>query len=168
MLKKIIGYGLLIIIAFFATITLVPSDFSPEVSEDINGDQFLVQSIISDIQQFPLWDPRAISDSTASLDFSVKEGLPIVVVTDSLDRLMATYKVIKSNLEEVQISVELAKMDPHVYHFKLVPNGGKTKVTWSMSFEGNLMMLMFGAEEKLEEMFVSGLKSLNTLVSGKK
>jgi len=165
MVKKILGYGLLVIAVFLVAMFFIPASFSPSASMEIEGDQFKVQRILSDIQRFRLWDPKAISDSTVSYNFSMKDGHQCLEVTDSLDRIMATYKVEESSLDEVKISVNLNNVNPLLYKFQLSPNGLKTKVTWSMDFDGKLMMWMFGVEEQLENTFENGLKSLNSLVN---
>ena len=120
---------------------------------------------MSDIEKFRLWDPKSISDSTVSYTFLFDENSPSLQVKDSLNNIIATYKVEKSTIEEVQISVDLVTVDLFLYTFKFNQLDSVTKVNWSMDFESNLMMSMLGAEKKLESMFSSGLDSFERLVS---
>ncbi len=164
-MKKIIGYGILICVVFFAAIALIPANFSPSVSQQINANQFTVQRTIENIEDFRLWDPKAITDSTVSFKSELKNGLPNLVVTDSLERIMATYQVEKSTLEEVQISVNIKNVTPMMYKFHIEPNAHGCMVTWDLEFEGNLMMAMFGVEDQLEASFQKGLTSLSQLIA---
>lgn len=165
MVKKILVYGLLVIVVFFIAILKIPSTISPSVSKDIKANSIEVQALLSDIEKFRLWDPKSISDSTVSYEFSSDENSPSLQVKDSLNNIIASYKVEKSTIEEVQISVDLVTVDLFLYTFKFNQVGSITKVNWSMDFESNLMMSMLGAENKLESMFSSGLDSFQRLVS---
>tara|TARA_B100000674_G_C37799188_1_gene895584 strand:+ start:154 stop:660 length:507 start_codon:yes stop_codon:yes gene_type:complete len=165
MVKKIIGYGLLVILVFFIAILKIPSTISPSVSKDIKASSIEVQAFLSDIEKFRMWDPKSISDSTVSYEFSLDENSPSLQVKDSLNNIVAKYKVEKSTLEEVQISVDLITVDMFLYTFKFNQVGSVTKVNWSMDVESNLMMSMLGAEKKLESMFAKGLDSFQKLVN---
>tara|TARA_Y100000739_G_C20517541_1_gene422503 strand:+ start:565 stop:1074 length:510 start_codon:yes stop_codon:yes gene_type:complete len=165
MVKKIIGYGLLVIVIFFIAILKIPSTISPSVSKEIKANSIEVQALLSDIEKFRLWDPKSISDSTVSYMFLFDKNSPSLQVKDSLNNIIATYKVEKSTIEEVQISVDLVTVDLFLYTFKFNQLDSVTKVNWSMDFESNLMMSMLGAEKKLESMFSSGLDSFERLVS---
>ena len=165
MVKKILGYGLLVIIVFFIAILKIPSTISPSVSKDIKASSIKVKALLSDIEKFRLWDPKSISDSTVSYMFLFDKNSPSLQVKDSLNNIIATYKVEKSTIEEVQISVDLVTVDLFLYTFKFNQLDSVTKVNWSMDFESNLMMSMLGAEKKLESMFSSGLDSFERLVS---
>ena len=165
MVKKIIGYGLLVIVIFFIAILKIPSTISPSVSKEIKANSIEVQALLSDIEKFRLWDPKSISDSTVSYMFLFDKNSPSLQVKDSLNNIIATYKVEKSTIEEVQISVDLVTVDLFLYTFKFNQLDSVTKVNWSMDFESNLMMSILGAEKKLESMFSSGLDSFERLVS---
>jgi len=164
MVKKILGYGLLVIIVFFIAILKIPSTISPSVSKDIKASSIKVKALLSDIEKFRLWDPKSISDSTVSYEFSTDKNSPCLQVKDSLNNIIATYKVEKSTNKEVQISVDLVAVDLFLYTFKFNQFGSVTKVNWSMDFESNLMMSMLGAENKMESVFSSGLDSFERLV----
>tara|TARA_Y100000589_G_scaffold217633_1_gene205230 strand:- start:600 stop:1097 length:498 start_codon:yes stop_codon:yes gene_type:complete len=165
MVKKIIGYGLLVIVIFFIAILKIPSTISPSVSKDIKANSIEVQALLSDIEKFRLWDPKSIFDSTVSYEYLLDENSPSLQIKDSLNNIIATYKVEKSTIEEVQISVNLANIDLFLYTFKFKTLDSITKVNWSMDFESNLMMSMLGAEQKLENMFSKGLDSFQKLVN---
>ena len=159
MVKKILGYGLLVILVFFVLIVTIPSTVSPSVTKEVKASPLQVQKALSDIQNFRLWDPKIISDSTVSYNFYSENNIQCMQVTDSLSNIIATYKVEKSDPSEVQISVDISEVDILLYSFKLNQTESGTKITWSMDFEINLMMYMLGAENKLEIMFSEGLNS---------
>ena len=165
MVKKIIGYGLLVIIAFFVAILTIPSTISPSVTKEIKADPKAVKSLLTDIQKFKYWDPKSISDSTVLYSFSSENDINFLQVTDSLNNIIATYEVKKSNSEEVHITVDLPKVDLYVYRFKLTKTELGTKINWSMDFESNLMIYMLGAERKLEMMFSEGLNSFQKILT---
>lgn len=77
---------------------------------------------------------------------------------------MASYVIEKSAMDEVQISVNIQKVEPLLYLFKISSEGNKTRVNWTMDFEGNLMMSMFGAEDQLSETFNKGLIAFKNYV----
>ena len=54
MVKKIIGYGLLVIVIFFIAILKIPSTISPSVSKEIKANSIEVQALLSDIEKFRL------------------------------------------------------------------------------------------------------------------
>lgn len=164
MVKKVLGYGLLVIVVFFIAILKIPSTISPSVSKEIKASSIEVQALLSNIEKFRLWDPKSISDSTVSCTFLPDKKRPSLQVMDSLNNIIATYKVEKSTFNEVQISVDLVAVDLFLYTFKFNQVGSVTKVNWSMDFESNLMMSMLGVENKLESMFSEGLDSFQRLV----
>mgnify|MGYP001297816699 CR=1 FL=1 len=159
MVKKILGYGLLVILVFFVAIVTIPSTISPSVTKELKATPSQVHKALSNIRNFRFWDPKIISDSTVSYDFYSEDNIQCMQVTDSLSNIIATYKVVKSDLEEVQISVDIRDIDLVIYSFKLNKTDFGTEITWSMDFEINLMMYILGAESKLEEMFSEGLNS---------
>ena len=108
MVKKILGYGLLIILIFFVLIVTIPSTVSPSVTKEVKASPLEVQKALSDIQNFRLWDPKIVSDSTVSYNFYTENNIQCMQVTDSLSNIIATYKVEKSNPSEVQISVDIS------------------------------------------------------------
>tara|TARA_B100000963_G_scaffold337151_1_gene332893 strand:- start:257 stop:763 length:507 start_codon:yes stop_codon:yes gene_type:complete len=165
MVRKILGYGLLVILAFFVFIVTVPSTISPSVTKEIKGSPLQIQTLLSDIQKFRLWDPKIISDSSVSYNFYLENEIQSLQVKDSLNNTIATYKVEKSNLREVQISVNISNIDSFLYSFKINQTETGTKLNWSMDFESNLMMYMLGAENKLEIMFSEGLDSFQKILT---
>lgn len=164
MFKKTIGYGILICVLSLLALIFIPTTISPSASITVSANQFTVQQMLGDIQKFRDWDPKAISDTTVSYNLSIENGKPNLVVTDSVDRIMANYTVEKQTTNEVNISVKINKVDPLLYVFKLSPDGVETKITWSMDFEGNLMMSLFDAEGQLSSTFEAGLKSFAALI----
>ena len=97
MVKKILGYGFLVIVIFLAAMVFIPSSFSPSVSKEINANQFKVHQVVSDINKFRQWDPKAITDSTVSFKYSTKDNTPCIEVLDSTNSIMATYKIKEAN-----------------------------------------------------------------------
>ena len=165
MIKKILGYGLLVIVAFFVAIVAIPSTISPSVTKEVKGSPLQVQTLLSDIQKFRLWDPKIISDPSVSYNFYLENNIQSLQVKDSLNNIIATYKVEKSNPKEVQISVNISSIDAFLYTFKINQTDLGTKVNWSMDFESNLMMYILGAESKLEIMFSEGLDSFQKILT---
>lgn len=164
MFKKTIGYGILVCVLFLAALVFIPSTVTPSADITVDATPFSVQQTLSDINKFREWDPKAISDSTVSYNFSMSDGKPSLEVVDSLNRVMASYVIEKSVMDEVQISVNIQKVEPLLYSFRISSEGNKTKVNWIMDFEGNLMMSLFGAEDQLSETFNKGLISFKNYV----
>lgn len=165
MVKKSIGIGLLVCVVFFASLILIPVSVSPSVSLEIEKSPFSVQQTLSDIKRFREWDPSVISDTTVSYEAVVIDGKEGLNVLDSMNNIIAKYSVLSSSIEEVDIAVELKSVDSFLYQFKLKPTDSGTMLTWDLSLEVNLMMFLFSAEDRLEEIFLKGLKSFKDLVT---
>ena len=159
MFKKTIGLGILACVLFLAALVFIPSTINPSAEIIVDANHFTIQQTLSDINKFREWDPKAISDTTVSYSFSMVDGKPSLEVVDSLNRVMASYVIEKSGMDEIQISVNIQKVEPLLYSFKISSEGNKTKVIWSMDFDGNLMMSLFGAEDQLSGTFNKGLVS---------
>ena len=164
MLKKSLGYGLLVCVLFFASLLFIPVTVSPSASLELEASPFYVQQVMSDINRFRDWDPRVISDSTVSYNFAMVNGKQGLEVTDTLDNVIANYSVEKSSIDEVNITVELKNINTFKYEFTLKPTSRGTKVTWDLELEVNLMIFLFSVEDRLEETFSKGLKSLSQIL----
>lgn len=164
MLKKSIGYGLLICVVFFASLVLIPVKISPSASMVVGANQFSVQQVLSDINRFRDWDPRVISDSTVLYNSVQVDGKLGLEVTDTFNVVIANYRVDHSTIDEVDITVELKNTNTFQYRFLLEPAAQGTKVTWNLDLDVNLMLFLFSAESRLEDTFSGGLAALNELL----
>jgi hypothetical protein len=164
MLKKSIGYGLLICVVFFASLVLIPVKISPSASMIVGANQFSVQQVLSDINRFRDWDPRVISDSTVLYNSVQVDGKLGLEVTDTFNVVIANYRIDHSTIDEVDITVELKNTNTFQYRFLLEPAAQGTKVTWNLDLDVNLMLFLFSAESRLEDTFSGGLAALNELL----
>ena len=164
MLKKSIGYGLLICVVFFASLVLIPVKISPSASMIVGTNQFSVQQVLSDINRFRDWDPRVISDSTVLYNSVQVDGKLGLEVTDTFNVVIANYRIEHSTIDEVDITVELKNTNTFQYRFLLEPAAQGTKVTWNLDLDVNLMLFLFSAESRLEDTFSGGLAALNELL----
>ena len=164
MLKKSIGYGLLICVVFFASLVLIPVKISPSASMIVGTNQFSVQQVLSDINRFRDWDPRVISDSTILYNSVQVDGKLGLEVTDTFNVVIANYRIEHSTIDEVDITVELKNTNTFQYRFLLEPAAQGTKVTWNLDLDVNLMLFLFSAESRLEDTFSGGLAALDELL----
>lgn len=165
-MKKIIGVGILAFVIFAITIVTVKVDIAPTVTKTFDQDAYTLKTTIANLSEFNRWDPKKIqrSDLTEHRVVNKNTGNIDLVFKDSLNNIIARYLIQKSTLDTVILEVQLDKLDPIEYVFAINPAVAGSNVTWSMNFEGNLMMSMFDVEQQLEENFIAGFKNLEAIL----
>jgi hypothetical protein len=160
-IKRILGFSVLGFVLFAVVITMIKVDIKPSVSYELSASPEEVKNFVSDVSNFPTWDPKAIVDSSVTLGLTERNGVKTLEVIDSTESIVGFYSVENIGENKIEMKVSIQKIEPLTYLFEISPSKNGTTINWSMDFEGNLMLSMFDAKSQLETMFLRGLKTLD-------
>jgi len=62
-IKRILGFSVLGFVLFAVIITFIKVDIKPSVSYELSASPKEVINYVSDVSNFPTWDPKTIVDS---------------------------------------------------------------------------------------------------------
>ena len=161
MIKRILGFSVLGFVLFAVIITFIKVDIQPSVSYELSASPKEVMNYVSDVSNFPNWDPKTIIDSSVTLNLTQRNGIETLDLTDSTESIVGFYSVENIGENKIEMKVGIQKIEPLTYLFEIAPSYNGTVIKWSMNFEGNLMLYLFDAKSQLETMFLRGLKTLD-------
>lgn len=161
MIKRILGFSVLGFVLFAVIITFIKVDIQPSVSYELSASPKEVMNYVSDVSNFPNWDPKTIIDSSVTLNLTQRNGIETLDLTDSTESIVGFYSVENIGENKIEMKVGIQKIEPLTYLFEIAPSDNGTVIKWSMNFEGNLMLYLFDAKSQLETMFLRGLKTLD-------
>ena len=161
MIKRILGFSVLGFVLFAVIITFIKVDIQPSVSYELSASPKEVMNYVSDVSNFPNWDPKTIIDSSVTLNLTQRNGIETLDLTDSTGSIVGFYSVENIGENKIEMKVGIQKIEPLTYLFEIAPSENGTVIKWSMNFEGNLMLYLFDAKSQLETMFLRGLKTLD-------
>lgn len=161
MIKRILGFSVLGFVLFAVIITFIKVDIQPSVSYELSASPKEVMNYVSDVSNFPNWDPKTIIDSSVTLNLTQRNGIETLDLTDSTESIVGFYSVENIGENKIEMKVGIQKIEPLTYLFEIAPSDNGTVIKWSMNFEGNLMLYIFDAKSQLETMFLRGLKTLD-------
>ena len=161
MIKRILGFSVLGFVLFAVIITFIKVDIQPSVSYELSASPKEVMNYVSDVSNFPNWDPKTIIDSSVTLNLTQRNGIETLGLTDSTESIVGFYSVENIGENKIEMKVGIQKIEPLTYLFEIAPSDNGTVIKWSMNFEGNLMLYLFDAKSQLETMFLRGLKTLD-------
>ena len=161
MIKRILGFSVLGFVLFAVIITFIKVDIQPSVSYELSASPKEVMNYVSDVSNFPNWDPKTIIDSSITLNLTQRNGIETLDLTDSTESIVGFYSVENIGENKIEMKVGIQKIEPLTYLFEIAPSDNGTVIKWSMNFEGNLMLYIFDAKSQLETMFLRGLKTLD-------
>jgi len=160
-IKRILGFSVLGFVLFAVIITFIKVDIQPSVSYELSASPKEVMNYVSDVSNFPNWDPKTIIDSSVTLNLTQRNGIETLDLTDSTESIVGFYSVENIGENKIEMKVGIQKIEPLTYLFEIAPSENGTVIKWSMNFEGNLMLYLFDAKSQLETMFLRGLKTLD-------
>jgi len=160
-IKRILGFSVLGFVLFAVIITFIKVDIQPSVSYELSASPKEVMNYVSDVSNFPNWDPKTIIDSSVTLNLTQRNGIETLDLTDSTESIVGFYSVENIGENKIEMKVGIQKIEPLTYLFEIAPSYNGTVIKWSMNFEGNLMLYLFDAKSQLETMFLRGLKTLD-------
>jgi len=160
-IKRILGFSVLGFVLFAVIITFIKVDIQPSVSYELSASPKEVMNYVSDVSNFPNWDPKTIIDSSVTLNLTQRNGIETLDLTDSTESIVGFYSVENIGENKIEMKVGIQKIEPLTYLFEIAPSDNGTVIKWSMNFEGNLMLYIFDAKSQLETMFLRGLKTLD-------
>ena len=161
MIKRILGFSVLGFVLFAVIITFIKVDIQPSVSYELSASPKEVMNYVSDVSNFPNWDPKTIIDSSVTLNLTQRNGIETLDLTESTESIVGFYSVENIGENKIEMKVGIQKIEPLTYLFEIAPSDNGTVIKWSMNFEGNLMLYIFDAKSQLETMFLRGLKTLD-------
>jgi len=160
-IKRILGFSVLGFVLFAVIITFIKVDIKPSVRYELSASPKEVMNYVSDVSNFPTWDPKTIVDSSVTLNITERNGVKTLDLTDSTETIVGFYSVENIGENRIEMKVGIQKIEPLTYLFEISPSENGTNISWSMDFEGNLMLYIFDAKSQLETMFLRGLKTLD-------
>ena len=154
MIKRILGFSVLGFVLFAVIITFIKVDIQPSVSYELSASPKEVMNYVSDVSNFPNWDPKTIIDSSVTLNLTQRNGIETLDLTDSTESIVGFYSVENIGENKIEMKVGIQKIEPLTYLFEIAPSDNGTVIKWSMNFEGNLMLYIFDAKSQLETMLL--------------
>jgi len=174
MFKKILIILVLLIACFGVVVAMQPDEFEIERTASVDASASEVFDQINNLRKWHEWSPWAKMDPNAKKSFEgpVEGEDAMMHWSGNMEVGVGSMKIVKSNPGEfVQLDMEFLEPLPgkSKVEFKLVPDGSKTNVSWSMSGKHNYvqkaMCLVFNGKKMVGEQFDQGLMNLNTVVN---
>ena len=170
---KVIGITVAVAVtAVLVTAAFQPNRFQVRRSAAISAPPERIFGLISDFRRWDAWSPYEKLDPAMRRSFSgADHGV------GSVYQWEGNSKAGKGRMEIVEapapsrVAIKLDFLKPFEAHnvatFTLEPNGGSTKVTWSMDgptpYPGKIIHLFFDMERLVGRDFETGLANLKTV-----
>jgi uncharacterized protein YndB with AHSA1/START domain len=172
LIKILIGFAVVLAI-FLVVVTLQPSDFRIARTTTIAAPASAVFAQVNDFHKWEAWSPYDKIDPALKRTYSgAPTGVGAIyewVGNKHVGEGKATITESRPN-ELVQIRLDFLKpfAATNQAEFSLVPQGGQTAITWSMTGHNNFMFKAVGLFMNMDKMvggqFEQGLAQLKTLV----
>jgi len=172
LIKILIGIAVIVVV-FVVVVALQPSDFRIERTTTIAAPANAVFAQVNDFHKWEAWSPYDKIDPALKRIYSgAPAGVGAIYEWDGNKHVgegKATITESRPN-EWVQIRLDFLKpfAATNMAEFSLVPQGGQTAITWSMTGRNNFMFKAVGLFMNMDKMvgaqFEQGLAQLKTLV----
>lgn len=174
MLKKILLLLIILIAVFGVVVAMQPDEFEVERTAVIDAPASAVFEHVNNLRKWNEWSPWAKLDPNAKNSYAGPESGVNAAMSWSgnMDVGVGSMEITESQPGEY-VKYKLDFLEPmegkSTAEMSLVPEGGKTKVTWSMNGKHNFiqkaMCLVFNGQEMVGQQFEQGLSNLNTVAS---
>ena len=167
----LVALGVVVLVAFGGGM-LMPSQVNVSRDLVINASPEKIFPHVANLRAFSVWSPWADLDPDMKVGFSGPEdGVGQVMTWDSEKMGNGTMKVVESVAgERLVTALDFGQMGTASARFDLTPEGGGTKVTWSMTSElgNNPIARWFGPMIKSDvaEQYDKGLAKLRAVAEG--
>lgn len=177
MIKKILLYGIVVIVLIIAIFCVVvamqPAHYTVERSATINAPAPVVFAQVNDFHKWAAWNPWGKLDPTMKQTY---EGAPAgvgAVYTWAGNREVGEGRmtIIESRPDElIRVRLEFVKPLPgtSIAEFTFRPQGNQTAVTWSMTGTNNFMAkaihLVMNMDRMIGGQFDRGLADMKSVV----
>lgn len=176
MITKILIVLAVLIIVFVIIVALRPDEFVVTRSASIPAPPAAVFAQVNNLHNWQAWSPWAKLDPAAKNSF---EGPP--AGTGAIFRWAGNKQVGEGSMtitdsrpnDLVRFKLEFLKpfANTCVADFTFKPEGGQTRVTWSMSGKNNFMFkavgLFMDCDKMVGAQFEQGLENLKSVIAGK-
>jgi uncharacterized protein YndB with AHSA1/START domain len=164
---------LLLAIALVAAGVLIhaatkPDSFSIARSTTIAAPPDRLFALINDVHAFNTWNPYALKDPSAKMNYEGPASGPGAAYAWSSDKLgVGRAEIIEAapaRLVAMRLAFEKPMRSTNRVEFTLQPEGTATRVTWAMSgpmpYLSKLMTTFFSMEKMVDPDFEAGLANL--------
>lgn len=176
MLKKISIAAMVLVAGLVILVATRPSSFAVERSATIAAPPDTVFALVNDFHAWPDWSPWDDLDPNMETTFSGAESGTGAIYewSGNEDAGVGSMTITKSQPPEA-IEIDLKFIEPFtsqaLIEFAFAPDGGGTKVTWTMSgendFMGKAFSLVVDMDEEIGRDFEKGLKQLEAAATAK-
>lgn len=173
MLLKILIPAAVVIAAFVVVVALRPSDFRVVRSASFHAPADIVFAQINDLHHYEVWNPWKKYDPAMTVMFEGPRIGPDAVMSwvgnNQVGTGHLTITEAKPN-ELVRMRLDFVKpfASTATAEFNLVPRGGETTVSWSMSgrhtFVPKAVSLFMNMDKMIGDEFEKGLADLRSIV----
>lgn len=172
MLKKVLGFLVLLIIAAVAFVATRPNTFHVERSVTINAPADAVFAPIDNLHEFPKWSPWQDIDPAMKISYDGPEtGVGAGYAWEGNDKVGSGRMTITESIPGEKVGIKLEFFKPFKAENQtalvLAPDGAGTRVTWSidgpMQFITKAMCLFTPMDKMMGPDFEKGLGKLKTL-----
>lgn len=174
MLKKLLGFVVLLLVIFAIVVSMQPSDFKVERSITINREAAAVFEQVNDLHKFQDWSPWAKIDPNTKLIYEgPANGAGSAFSWSSENNEVGKGKmtIIESKLNEL-VRARLDFVEPmagtNIADFNIKSADKQTTITWSMSGQKNFIMkavgLFLDCDKMVGDYFEKGLSQLKSKV----
>jgi len=171
--KIVIGVMVLLLVIFPLIVAMQPSQFKISRFAVIDASPAEVFAHVNDFHKWEDWSPWAKLDPNSTATFEGKDsGEGAVFKWSGNDEVgVGTMTIIESKpTDRIKIRLDFEKpmQDTSEAEFTFVPEGDKTKVTWSMygdqSFMEKAVCLFMNLDKMVGEKFEEGLENMKAVV----
>ena len=113
MIKRILGFLVLGFVLFAVIITFIKVDIQPSVSYELSASPKEVMNYVSDVSNFPNWDPKTIIDSSVTLNLTQRNGIETLDLTDSTESIVGFYSVENIGENKIEMKVGIKQCINH-------------------------------------------------------
>ncbi|MBI1273571.1 MAG: polyketide cyclase [Alphaproteobacteria bacterium] len=172
MAKKILLALLAIVAVFLVVVSMQPDDFSVTRSATFDAPSQTVFAHVNDLGKWEAWSPWAKMDPEAETEFEGPEaGTGAIMRWKGEKTGQGSMTIVESRPGEF-VGFDLAFIKPFesssAASFTFEPDGGRTRVTWTMegksNFIGKAMGLFMNCDKMVGDQFDEGLASLKEIV----
>ena len=140
----------------------IDTEISVTEKVTLEKSSFYILDEIIDLKKFQEWDPRAVKDSSITVEFIGSPGLGMKAITKGKKGVFINeYEVINIKpLESVEIILRLKGDNELVYNFEITDLEKGSELIWKVNFKAPLFVSLVGVEEKIQTEFKKGFEVL--------
>lgn len=176
MKKKIFSIILLILVLFLGFVSTREGKFRYERSGEINATPEKIFPYISQFSMGALWSPYEKVDPNMKKMFRGPDARVGSVMefegnSDAGSGKLELLNIVPNQLVEIKLTMTKPFFAENLVQYRLIPEGQKTRFSWSMSgdagFMGKLVSVFMDCEKMVGDQFTTGIANLKAIVEAK-